>query len=72
LKRHLTTLETDPDAAARPGGLTLATAAAGLPMAARFALAEALAASKETSTNTKDTVWQLKRVNTLLPGKAGR
>jgi hypothetical protein len=40
---HLPAFETDPDGAARPGRLALAAAAAGLAVAAGFALAQSLA-----------------------------
>jgi hypothetical protein len=43
-QRHLAAFETDSNGAARPCGLAFATAAAGLSMAAGFALAEPLTA----------------------------
>ena len=47
---HLAAFETDADGAAGTGGLALATATAGLAVAAGFTLAEALAAVLGTGT----------------------
>ncbi len=52
-ERHLAAFKPDPDGTTRAGGLPLATAAAGLAMAAGFTLAEPLAAMLGAGTRFK-------------------